>query len=118
MGITRRFEGEQFGAVLAQPGSLLAPVRAALLDEPPEAARVVGDAQVAELVDDHVVEHLGGREHESPVEGERAAGRAGAPQRALGADPDAPVRDPEPLGLLLGEGRNELPGADARRPTR
>ena len=75
---------------------------------------MVGDTQVADLVDDHVVEHLEGREHEPPVEGERAGGRAGAPERALAADPDAPVGDPEPFGLLLGEGRNELSGADAR----
>ena len=74
---------------------------------------MVENTQVAELMDDDVVEHLEGREHESPVEGERAARGAGAPERSLAADPDAPVRDPEPLGLLLGEGRNELPGADA-----
>jgi hypothetical protein len=34
----RRFEGEQFRPVLAQPVALLAPVRAALLHECPEAA--------------------------------------------------------------------------------
>jgi hypothetical protein len=49
-----RFEGEQLGPVLAQPGALLAPVRAAPLDERPEAPRVVGDAQVAELVRDRM----------------------------------------------------------------
>jgi hypothetical protein len=109
-----RFEGKQFGPVLAQPGALLAPVRAKPLDKLPEAPRVVEDTEVAELVHDHVVEHLVGRQHEPPVEGERAARRAGAPERALAADPDAPIGDVEPLGLLLGEGRNELPSADSR----
>src|ERR1700751_1386837 len=110
-----RFEGEQFGPVLAQPVALLAPVRAAPLDERPEVPRGVEVAQVAELVHDHVVEHLDGRQHEPPVEGERAPGRAGAPERALTADPDALEADAELLGLLLGDGRDELPGGDARR---
>jgi hypothetical protein len=33
----------------------------------------------------------------------------------MSADPDASVGDLEALGLLLGEGRNELPHAAARR---
>lgn len=59
-------EGEQFGAVHAEPVALISPVRGAPLDERPKAARVAGNAQVAELVHDHVVEHLGGRQHEAP----------------------------------------------------
>src|SRR5919205_4533055 len=83
-----RTEGEQLRPVLAEPVALLAPAGPMALDERPEAARVVRHAQVAELVHDDVVEHLEGREHESPVEGERAAGGAGAPERPLAADPD------------------------------
>jgi hypothetical protein len=68
---------------------------------------VVEDAQVAEILHDHVVDRtLDGRQHEPSVEGERAAGGTGAPERALAADADAPVGDAEPLGLLLGEGRD------------
>ena len=104
--------------MLAQPVALLAPVRAAPLDERPETPRVVGDAQVAELVHDHVVEHREGRQHEPPVEGERAAGRAGAPERSLAADPDALVGDPEPLGLLLGERPRRARGRRCAPPTR
>jgi hypothetical protein len=50
--------------VLAQPVALLAPVWAPPLDELPESPRVVGHAQVAELVHDHVVEHLERRKYE------------------------------------------------------
>src|SRR5205807_3799242 len=70
--LLRRFEREKLGAVLAEPGALLAPGGPVSFDERPEAARVVGNPQVVELVHDHVVEHLEGREHEPPVEGERA----------------------------------------------
>ena len=56
-------------------------------------------AQVAELVDDHVVEHLVRREDQPPVEGERAARGARAPERPLAADVDAGERDAERLGV-------------------
>src|SRR3954471_12563384 len=107
-------EREQLGPVLAQPVPLLAPVRTVPLDERPEAARVVEEPQMTELVHDHVVEHLDGRQHESPVEGERAAGRARPPERPLVSDADAPVGDAEPVGPLVGESRDELPCSDAR----
>jgi len=58
---------------------------------------------VAELVDDDVVEYLERRKHETPVETERAARRAGAPQRALVTDPDPANSDTEPFGLLVYE---------------
>lgn len=101
--------------MLAQPVALLAPARAALLDERPEAPRVVEDTQVAELVHDHVVEHLGGGQHEAPVEGERPLRGARAPDRALAADPDPLVGDSKLHRLLLGDPRHEPPGAGARR---
>src|SRR5918912_301406 len=112
--LLRGAKGEQLRPVLAEPVALLAPAGTAALDERPEAARVVRDAQVAELVHDDVVEHLEGREHEPPVEGERAAGGARAPQRALAADPDPRVLDAESLRLLLGQRGDELAGGDAR----
>jgi hypothetical protein len=61
-------ETPEFGSMTTQPVALIAPVRPVALDERPEAHRVVGNAQVAELVHDHVVEHVGGREHQPPVE--------------------------------------------------
>src|SRR5262249_44675862 len=68
-----RLEREQFRAVLVEPLRVAAPARAARGDEPPEARRVVQLDEVADLVDDDVVEHVVGGEHEPPVERERAA---------------------------------------------
>ncbi len=97
-----------------EPLALLTPVRAMSLDELPEPSRVVRDAQVTELVHDHVVEHLERRECEPPVEGERAAWGARAPERALSSDPDPAELDADARGLLLGQPRDEL----SRGPTR
>ena len=95
----------------AQPVALMPPVRAVALDERPEPTRVVWDAQVAELVHDHVVEHLERRQREPPVEGERAACGARAPDRPLPTDADPLVGDPDPRGLLVGQHRDEFAGA-------
>src|SRR5205809_2418374 len=54
--LVRRTERQNLGSVLAQPVALVAPVRAVPLDERPEPPRMVRDAQVAELLHDHVVE--------------------------------------------------------------
>ena len=89
--------------MVTQPIALLAPVRAMSLDERPEPSRVVRNAQVTELMHDHVVQHLKRREYEPPVEGERAAWRARAPQSALPSDTDSAVLDAYALGLLLGQ---------------
>src|SRR5205807_361750 len=75
---------------------------------------MVRNAQVGELVHDHVVEHPERGEHQSPVEGERAARRARAPECPLPSDANAPVRDADALALLLGERRDDLTRADAR----
>ena len=88
--------------MVTQPIALLAPVRAMSLDERPELSRVVRDAQVAELVHDHIVEHFGRREHQPPIKGERAAWRARAPESALPSDTDSAVLDADVLSLLLG----------------
>src|SRR5205814_9097406 len=77
-------EGER-GAVMAQPGALLAPGRPAALEQRPEARRVVEDLQVADLVPDDVVEHPLGREQQPPVEAHAPVGRARRPARALAA---------------------------------
>jgi hypothetical protein len=86
--------------MLAQPGPLKAPVRAVPLEKRPERGRVIWDAQVAELVDNHVVDHGGRRQQEPPVEGKRACPGARAPQSPLGSDPDPPVGDADPPCLL------------------
>jgi len=103
-----RAECEELGPIVTKPVALLTPVRAMSLDERPELSRVVRDAQVAELVHDHVVEHLGWREHEPPVEGERPASRARAPEGALPCDTDPAVLDADPLRLRLRRRLNEL----------
>lgn len=56
--LLRRTKRKQFGPMPAQPVALMPPVRAFALDERPEAGRVVWNAQVAQLVHDHIVEHL------------------------------------------------------------
>src|SRR3954451_4680732 len=63
---------------------------------------------MTELVDDDVVEHLGRGEHETPVEGDRPAWRARAPERPLVGDPNAPERDADPRCLFLGDPGDEL----------
>ena len=98
-----RAECEELGSVVTQPVPLLAPVRAMSFDERPEPSRVVRDAQVTELVHDHVVHHLRWREYEPPVEGERAALGTRAPESALPSDADSAVLDADALGLLLGQ---------------
>src|SRR5512132_2538424 len=92
----------------------MTPVRTVSLDERPEPPRMVRNAQVAEFVHDHVVEHFARRQHEPPVEREGAACRARAPKRPLAADPDPLVCDSDPLSFLFGKRRNELTRTDAR----
>jgi hypothetical protein len=74
------------------------------LDECPESLRVVRNTQMTELVHDHVVDDLERREYEPPVEGERAAWRARAPEGALPTDPDSAIFDADALAMLLGQG--------------
>ena len=92
---------EQLGPVLAQPVALLAPLGTVALDLAPEALRVIENAEMAELVDDDVVEHLERGEHQPPVERDRAARRAGAPKRALIADSQPRLADADAGRLFL-----------------
>jgi len=94
--------------VVTQPVTLPAPERAMVLDERPELSRVVRDAQVTELMHDHVVQDAGWCEHEPPVERERAARRARAPERSLPSYSDSTVLDADALRLLPGQRRDEL----------
>src|SRR5207302_1523470 len=109
-----RPEGQQLRPVLVKPVAVRPPPRPALLDERPEPVRVVVLAQMAQLVDDDVVEHLVRSEHEPPVERERASRRAGSPERALGTDVDAAEGDAERLGLLVCDRGDELARGRAR----
>ena len=86
--------------MLAQPVALVAPVRALPLDEGPEPPRMVRDLEVTELMHDHIVEYLERRQHKPPVERERAARRARAPERPLTANEDPLVSDRQPPGRL------------------
>ena len=56
------------------------------LQQRPEPRRVVHHLQVADLVPDDVVEHLGGRQQQPPVEAHRARPRAAGPAGALPPD--------------------------------
>ena len=103
-----RAEREQLGSVVTQPVTLPAPGRAMVLDERPELSRMVRDAQVTELMHDDVVQDVGRCEHEPPVERERAARRARAPERSLPSYADSAVRDADARRLLLGQRRDEL----------
>ncbi len=100
--------------MLTKPVALAAPVGAMSLDERPELPRVVRDAQVTELVHNHVVQDNVWREHEPPIEGERAARRARAPESALPADSDSAVHDTDALRLLASQAGHDpsrrLPG--------
>ena len=71
------------------------------------------DAEMAELVHDHVVGDRERREHESPVERERPCRRARAPERPLVADPDAAIGDLQPWRFLVREHGDELAGGSA-----
>ena len=82
--------------MVAEPAPRFPIVRPTELDERPEAAPVVRLDEVAQLVDDDVVEHLGRREGEPPVQRDRAAWRARAPAGPLAGDPDP--RGLQPLG--------------------
>ena len=85
-GAARRAHSVSVGAVALQPGGVLAPARRARRQQPPEARRVVHHLEVADLVLDDVVEDLGRREQQPPVERHRARGRARRPAGALAAD--------------------------------
>jgi hypothetical protein len=62
--------------------------------------------QVAHLVHDDVVQYVVRREHEAPVEAERALARARSPTAHLVAERDAPVGDSERHRLGLHDQRD------------
>src|SRR6185503_14315648 len=75
--------------VVAQPLPVRLVVGAVFGDVGPEAGRVVHLAQVGELVDHEVVEHLRRRHDDAPVEVEIADLGAAAPEAVLVLDGDA-----------------------------
>src|SRR6266480_2980577 len=94
------------------------------LYEVPEGAGVVRDAQVTKLVDGDVVEDLERRKHEPPVEGERAAGRAGTPRgcvdhRLAPASSERPAaRPPRRQALRRAPAQRSAPPARTPRGAR
>ena len=84
----------QCRSVPAQPIAILAPARPASLDQCPEARRVVGHLEMADLVPDDVVEHALRREQQAPVEAHPPPGGARGPAGALRADREAAVGGP------------------------
>src|SRR5918994_1874659 len=95
----RRTIRKQLPAVVAEPVALLSVVRSRSLDERPEAPRVVEVDEVAQLVDDDVVEDPARRERQAPRERERALRRARAEARARVADREPPVPDADAWSL-------------------
>src|SRR5207253_195259 len=77
---------KQRGAVAAQPALVGAVLGATSPQQRPEARRVVGDLEVADLVPDDRLEHRGRGEQQPPVEAHRAGGGAACPAGALAAD--------------------------------
>gem|GEM_PF-6094034 len=71
------------GAVFAQPAPPVGVVRHLLLDQPPEALRVIEMAPMTKLVHHHVAQHFGWCEQQTPVQADQAIRRAAAPQRFL-----------------------------------
>src|SRR3954471_1038122 len=105
-GFERRPVGEDLPAVLVEPALRAAVLRPPALDELPELRTVMMLDQVADLVHDDVVENVVRREHEPPVEAERALARARAPAAALVAQRDALVGDAECGGFGLRDQRD------------
>jgi hypothetical protein len=89
--------------MVVEPLLRLAVLRSPALDELPERRPMVQLDEMAHLVHHHVVEHVVRREHEAPVEAERALARAGAPAAHLVAERDPRIRDAERRGLRLGD---------------
>src|SRR5262245_43971636 len=79
----------QAGTMLAEPSPCLLVTRNRSLDEFPEAGPVIHLGEMGNLVRREIVQHKGRRENEPPGERQGAAGRAGAPARALVAHDDA-----------------------------
>lgn len=74
--------------MLAQPATRGAGVGEMAVDETPERARMAGDRQMSQLVDDHVVEHRWRAHHQPPAERKRASARSASPACPLIPDCD------------------------------
>ncbi len=88
---TRRCAGRsrrqrQRRAVAAQPARVLAPLRQWCSSSAQKRGVWFEQPRVADLVPDHVVEDLLGREQQAPVEAHRPVGWTSSPAGALGAD--------------------------------
>src|SRR5207248_2047426 len=94
-GLLRGPVREDLPAVLVEPLLRVAVTGPAPFDEPPELGPVMVLDEVADLVHHDVVEHVVRREHEPPVEAERAPAGARAPAAPLIAQREALVRDAE-----------------------
>ena len=71
-----------------QPRVSLSPIGAKLFDGGPELRSMIEVAEVAQLVDDDVVEDVERREHQSPRKRDGAAAAAGPPTRRAVSDPE------------------------------
>ena len=71
-----------------QPRMSLSPIGTKLFDGGPELRSMIEVPEVAQLVDDDVVEDVERREHESPRERDGAGATAGAPTRRAISNPE------------------------------
>ena len=70
-------------SVLAQPLARVSIVGARMGDQPPEMTGVIEPPQVHELVNQYVVAHAVGHQHESPIQADVSRRRARSPARPL-----------------------------------
>src|SRR5258708_11121567 len=83
---------EQAGMLL-EPDFGLGEIRAQPLDLAPEMSRVVHLFEMREFVQDDVVADMARRLNKTPIQGYRAAPRAGAPSRTLVSHGHSPHRE-------------------------
>src|ERR1043166_2455251 len=94
--------------MLMQPAAGILIVRTRVGNEPPELPRVIEPAQMHELMDEHVVPHPIGHQHQTPVKTDVPVRRARSPTPALVADADS--RHPQVVPAReLQQPRRQLP---------
>ena len=102
--------GHDFGSVFRKPGVVLAVVRVDAEHVVVETLGMIHLEQVAELMNDHAVDHLWRGQHQQAVEVEIAFGAATAPSGFLISYGDPAGTDAEERGVIGNTLRNVLLG--------
>jgi hypothetical protein len=104
-----------------EPARLKLPTRPQRLQQPPERLLVTWLAQVTQLVNDHVMQDVGGCDQQAPREGEVAAARARPPTRPRVTDGNGSEIEAKTHRLLANDfayatsGLAAIPAFDGRR---